>query len=153
MKSQPEFLLQSQIAEYLRKAHPRILFLSDVRASLSLTIPQARRSKLIQADGFACPDLVIFAARRGFYGLFLEIKAETPFKIDGTLKRRMVKRNGREYDHLAEQQKAIDNLRKSGYKAEFVWKFNDAADWIDWYLKESNQQFAARLGMPPSEGS
>lgn len=148
MKQQPEYQLQCQIAEYLRRQYPRVMFLSDVRASLKLTIPQQVRSKKVQADGFACPDLMIFAVSSGWHGLFLELKAETPFKKDGTLFKS---------EHLASQQETIDRLREAGYCAGFCWDFGMAKVAIDTYLKYATQKqkdaLAALLIREPGKDS
>lgn len=125
MKQQPEFQLQAAVAEYLRKAHPDVMFLSDVRASLKLTIPQQVRSKKIQADGFAMPDMVIFEPSGEYHGLFLELKAESPYKKDGTL------RSG---DHLAAQAAALEVLRERGYYTTFCWSLGTAIGIIGSYL-------------------
>lgn len=124
-KNQPEYELQAQVAEYLRTAYPKVKFLSDVRASLKLTGAQQMRAKRIQADNFACPDMVIFAANDYYHGLFLEFKAESPFKKNGDLK------SG---DHLFRQAFALVELKHQGYHAEFYWTFEDAGKCIDWYL-------------------
>lgn len=129
-KNQPEFELQCAVAEYLRRQYPNVMFLSDVRASLKLTIPQQVRQKKLQADNFAMPDMVIFKPKRGpvfpYHGLFLEFKAETPFKKDGTLKKNA---------HLKNQMAAVVSLRDLNYVAGFVWDFEMAKDLIDTYLQ------------------
>lgn len=126
MKNQPEFELQKMIAQYLRTAYKDVKFLSDVRAALKLTIPQQVRQKAVQADNFACPDMMIFAARGMWHGMFLEIKAESPFKKDGTLKKS---------DHLEAQSRAMNELMAEGYEAFFVWSFEQARSFIDRYLQ------------------
>lgn len=137
MKQQPEFNLQCSIAEYLRLQYPSTPFLSDVRASMKLTIPQQVRSKKVQAADFAWPDMFIAVPRKGKAGLFLELKAESPFKVSGT---------GLKKDaHLERQAAAILQLKERGYDALFVWDFDQAKEIIDGYLKETNQEFAARL--------
>lgn len=90
------------------------MFLSDVRAALKLTMPQAVRSKKIQADGFACPDLMIFLPSGPYHGFFAELKAESPYRKDGCLKTDR---------HLSEQMDAIERLRACGYYADFFWEF------------------------------
>lgn len=125
-KNQPEYELQAAVAEYLRTVYPKVKFLSDVRASLKLTIPQQVRAKRIQADNFACPDMVIFAVNKGHSGMFLEFKAENPFKKNGDLK------SG---DHLFRQAFALVELKHQGYHAEFYWTFEAARERIDWYLE------------------
>lgn len=125
-KNQPEFELQCAVAEYLRRQYPNVMFLSDVRASLKLTGPQQVRQKKLQADNFAMPDMVIFKPSYGFHGLFLEFKAETPFKKDGTLKKN---------EHLEAQATAIERLENLDYLAMFVWDFERAKEFIDTYLQ------------------
>ena len=126
MKIQREFQLQKMVAQYLRTAYKGVHFLSDVRAALKLTIPQQVRSKTVQADDFACPDMVIFEARNGKHGLFLELKAETPYKKNGELK---------SSEHLERQAATIESLRAKGYAAGFCWDFDRARTIIDRYLK------------------
>jgi hypothetical protein len=127
MKAQPEFQLQKMIAQYLRTAHKGVHFLSDVRAALRLTIPQQVRAKSIQADNFACPDMVIFEPRLPHYcGMFLELKAESPFKRDGMLKKD---------NHIQRQYSDILSLRIKHYHADFYWDFEVARSAIDAYLK------------------
>lgn len=126
MKQQPEFQLQCAIAEYLRLRYLKVPFLSDVRAALKLTIPQAVRSKKVQAKDFAWPDMFIaFPNARGRHGLYLELKADSPYKADGTLKAG---------EHLRNQNKARRTLQMLGYEAEFVWTFDMAKQVIDEYL-------------------
>ena len=125
-KQQPEFEFQKTLAQFLCVQYPKILFLSDMRGFLSLTFPQANRSKSVQKPEFACPDLICFAPRRGYHGLFLELKAETVWKKDGTLK---------SDPHLKAQAKTILDLQSIGYFVEFVWDFDDARKIIDWYLR------------------
>lgn len=135
MKNQPEYQLQRTIAEYLRTAYKGVLFLSDVRASVKLTIPQAMRSKAIQADGFACPDLVIFEARREWHGMFLELKSKKPYKLDGELYAD---------PHLEQQAKTLIELQEKGYHSDFYWRAEDAIQAIDWYLGKPNAADAMR---------
>jgi hypothetical protein len=126
MKAQPEFALQKLVAEYLRTAYPDVLFLSDVRASLRLTIPQQVRAKAIQAADFACPDMIIFEPSLGYAGMFLEFKAASPFKQNGEM---------RKSDHLERQHRALVQLRNRGYMADLYWVFNTARMRIDEYLR------------------
>ena len=125
MKNQPEYILQCQIAEFLRRQYPRVRFLSDVRAALKLTIPQQVRAKKIQADDFACPDMMIFQPSGDWHGMFLELKAESPYRRDGRLKTD---------DHLERQHKSITILADLGYHADFYWTFEQAEKAIREYL-------------------
>lgn len=114
MKKQPEFELQKAVVKFIRLQYPKVLFLSDTVAFLKLTLPQASRNKSIQCADFHCPDLLILQPNGQFHGLFIELKAESPFKKDGTLYKN---------EHLENQQKTINRLNELGYKAMFAWEF------------------------------
>jgi hypothetical protein len=84
---------------------------------------------------------MIFKPSNGYSGLFLELKQVTPYKIDGELKKQIVKvKTGgvvtEVYDHLKEQDRALRNLRSLGYKAEFCWSLDMAVKIINTYMKE-----------------
>ena len=130
-KSQPEYDLQCQVSEYLRIQYPRVMFLSDTIASIKLTMPQQARNKKIQCQNFKCPDLLIFASRvvegEQFSGLMIELKAESPYKVDGyTLKSN---------PHVEEQSRSLDKLSGEGYFTTFAWSFDMCKRIIDKYLK------------------
>ncbi|WP_223559611.1 VRR-NUC domain-containing protein [Chryseobacterium lathyri] len=99
--------------------------MSDTIASVKLTEAQATRNASIQKRGFKTPDLIIFAPRGIYHGLFIELKTKTPYKRDGTLL---------ENAHLKAQEETIQNLRNLGYYADFKWDLQDAVKLIDWYL-------------------
>lgn len=99
--------------------------MSDTIASVKLTEAQAIRNSSIQKRGFKTPDLIIFAPRGIYHGLFIELKTKTPYKKNGTLL---------ENAHLKAQEETIKNLRDLGYYADFKWTFEDAIKLIDWYL-------------------
>lgn len=122
----PEFELQKQVCRYLELQYKDILFSSDTIASVKLTGPQAGRNACIQKKGFKIPDLMIYEPRKGYHGLFIELKVETPYKKDGELKKN---------DHLKGQAETMEQLRQKGYFADFRWTFQGIKDLIDWYLK------------------
>ncbi len=124
-KRQPEFILQRQVCAYLRVQHKEILFMSDTIASVKLTEAQATRNASIQKRGFKTPDLIVFAPRGIYHGLFIELKVKTPYKKDGTLLENV---------HLKAQEETIKGLRELGYFADFAWIFEDVKKLIDWYL-------------------
>lgn len=137
-RKQNEWQLQCAVAEYLKVQYPDVLFYS-VPAGLSLDARQAVRAQKTQKPGFSMPDMVIFAARRGFNGMFLELKTESPFRKDGTLKvmTRYRKINGMRvaYDHLAEQDASAFALSAEHYFGGFFWDFDHIKQSIDCYLK------------------
>jgi len=121
-----EYTLQRQVCQWLSLQHKEILFLSDTIAAVKLTLPQGARNKAIQKNGFKCPDLIILQPNEKYNGLFIELKTETPFKRDGTIKKN---------EHLEGQLKTLQDLRNKGYFAEFCWSFYMATDLINKYLK------------------
>lgn len=127
IKQQPEFDLQKRVCSYLRAAYPSVFFMSDTIASLKLTKGQKVRNSQIQKPGFKTPDLIIFAPKGKYHGLFIELKAETPYKLNGELKASQ---------HIREQNETIEKLRKLGYYADFAWSFDAVVNIINRYLNE-----------------
>jgi hypothetical protein len=123
-----EYELQKQISWYLHVQYHDVLFLSDTIANLKLTKMQAIRNKKIQKEGFKTPDLLILEPRNGYSGLFIELKIDTPFKKDGTIK-------ASTNNHLKGQFESIELLKKKGYKACFAVGFDETKEIIDDYLK------------------
>lgn len=124
MRNNNEYHLCKQIANYLRFQYPQVIFHFDL-AGLNLSKAQAGMMKGIQGKrGF--PDLFISQTSGIYSGLFLEIKTETPFKKDGTLKKN---------EHLEEQADMLLSLRMRGYYAVFGVQFDSTIKIINEYLK------------------
>lgn len=126
MKNQPEYILQRQVSNYLKRQYKDVLFMSDTVASLKLTKPQAIRNKAIQKPFFKTPDLIIFQANKMFCGMLLELKVDSPFLKDGITPKS---------EHISGQQKSMADLRKKGYYANFGVGFEDCKSQIDNYMK------------------
>lgn len=125
-RNYPEYELQKQVCRYLDLQYPKAMYMSDTIASVKLTMPQNRRNSAIQKKGFKCPDLLIFEPRGGYFGLFIELKVNSPFKLNGELYAD---------NHLEGQQKTIDDLNEKGYYACFSWGFEMTKKIIDDYMK------------------
>ena len=126
-KKQPEYELQKAVCQYLSLQYPTVLFLSDTVASLKLTYQQQVRNSSIQKKGFHCPDLIILQPNKYFFGLFIELKTQTPFKLNGQIKTS-------QNDHLKNQYNTIEKLNSMEYYAGFAWSFEQAKKIIDEYL-------------------
>jgi hypothetical protein len=122
-----EYDLQVAVCRYLSYQYPDVDYMSDTIANLKLSKTQAGRNKKIQKNGFKCPDLIIFEPRNNFFGLFIELKLQSPFKKDGQIK-------ASTNDHLKGQLETIENLNKKGYSAHFSWGFDMTKEIIDNYL-------------------
>lgn len=134
-KQQPEYTLQAQVSQYIQAQYPKVRFMSDTIAFIKLTFQQQGRNKKIQCNGFKAPDLLIFSTRvvegERFSGLFIELKAETPYKVDGfTLKKN---------EHIEAQSKELDNLAAEGYFTCFAWSFEMCKNIIDKYLRSEKE--------------
>jgi DNA-dependent RNA polymerase auxiliary subunit epsilon len=68
-------------------------------------------------SGSKLPDIWIPEPAGIYHGLFLEVKAESPFRKDGALYAD---------DHIKEQAVMIERLKKKGYQAMFVWSLEQA---------------------------
>lgn len=138
--------LQTQVADYLRLQYPGVLFHSDFGSGIKLTMGQAIKQKRQNGGRKSWPDMFIAepkeVARTEFedkeksiafsfghcrYGLFIELKRQGTriYKKDGTLTAN---------EHIQEQAKMLEELRKRGYKAEFACGFDEAKRIIDEYL-------------------
>ena len=128
MKQQPEYILQKAVCQYISIQYPNVMFLSDTIAAVRLTIPQQIRNKAIQKEGFKCPDLLILHPNKYFSGLFIELKAKTPYKGNGEILKNI---------HLEAQQETLNKLNYLGYHACFVWSFEDCKHIIDNYMQDA----------------
>ena len=116
-----------KICEYIKTNYPSVIFTSE-SSGIRLTMNQARVLKKMRSNS-GLPDLMIFEPRKGYNGLFLEIKKEGTaiYKKDGDF---------RADEHIANQKQVLINLRNRGYFAEFVVGFQDAKPIIDFYFSK-----------------
>jgi hypothetical protein len=124
-KMQDEYDLHVQVVAYLKLKYPDTMFRSDL-AGIRLTIGLARKAKRLQ-NGRGWPDLLLAEPRRGYAGLFIELKASHAdlYTKNGQL---------RQVEHIQEQLATLEALRERGYRAEFAVGFDGAQTLIDWYL-------------------
>lgn len=128
MRVNKEYIICKQIAQYMRQQYPEYIYHYDL-AGLNLSRAQAGMMKAIQGKrGF--PDFFLMHSNNRYKGLFLEIKAETPYLKDG----KTLKSNG----HLREQQSMIRKLRFNGYFARFAVGFDEVKLEIDNYIHNIN---------------
>ncbi len=144
-----EKLLQDQVCDWLRDNLPNVHFRSDTGSgAFNSQYQKAEHSKQQSAKGL--PDLEIFAARRGFHMLMLELKKDGEHlkkQRDGT-KVLIRKTNGkiieRDYKirlkgdwknlHVERQAMRIEELRKDGYCAGFAVGYKETIKIICWYF-------------------
>ena len=137
--------LQVQVADYLRLQYPNVMFHSDFGSGIKLTMGQAIKQKRQNGGRKSWPDMFLaepivrdsetgqfykgnyYPAKQVYNGLFIELKRQGTriYKKDGTLTAN---------EHIQEQAKMLEELRKRGYMAEFACGFDEAKEIIDRYL-------------------
>lgn len=117
---QPERVLQKKICDYLQTHYPDVYFFSDPSGlKLSpnmLKLLKATRSRHSQLD------IIIV---HNFCNIILEVKAESPYKINGELKTDT---------HLKEQFEVMKMLRVKGHVCEFIWDLGMAVKLFELHL-------------------
>ena len=115
------------IARYIKLAYPKVIFNTDL-SGIRLTPGLAAKVKRLRSSN-AFPDIAIYEPRRGFAGLFIELKRPTEkiYKKDGTL---------RKNTHIEEQAQMLKALEQRGFYAIFAVGFVAAKEVIDWYIGE-----------------
>lgn len=119
--------LAEAVSTYLKMQYPSVDFRFDLSADLRLTIGQAVKNKRIQSEkGY--PDLFIAEPRKGYCGLFLELKKDRSaiYRKDGSL---------RKDKHTKKQKNRLDRLEDKGYKSLFACGFSEVKSILDEYLK------------------
>lgn len=120
--------LQIAVAKYLRENYPDVPFDGNSK-NTDLPVWVAKKMKNM-GKAKSWPDMFIARARRGYHGLYLELKRE------GESVRR--KNNGEllKNEHILAQAEVHERLRAEGYWADFVIGFDETKRIIDWYLGE-----------------
>jgi len=122
-----EKILHRNICSYIKLQYPKTIFITD-SSGIRVSVGEATRLKKLRSCN-GIPDIIIFEPTGLYAGLFLEVKAKTPYRRDGELYTDQ---------HLREQKAVIDRLNKLGYHACFVWNFEMARKIINRYMDEKN---------------
>ena len=109
-----EATIQKQICAWLRMQHPNVIFTSE-SSGVRLPIGLAKKVKQLRS-GSKLPDLIILEPRANYHGMCVELKSETPWKMDGTLKAG---------EHLLGQWQVLKSLEAKGYRATFAAGFEN----------------------------
>jgi len=124
---QLEKKLSHNIAEFLSKQYPKLIFRFDAAADLKMSMYQAKiiKNKLLHEKGY--PDLFISEPSHGYHGLYVELKKDhsAVYKKDGSYKKN---------DHLETQIAMHKRLRDKGYCVVFGCGFDDAVAKIREYF-------------------
>lgn len=136
----PETKLAIEVASYIKKKYNRLIYRFDLASDLPMPIQEASRLKMRYKHRTGYPDLFIpYPAtinKISYSGLYVELKAHTPFRKDGALRKQKKVRHGKTIgDHLQDQSEVILELRRMNYAACFAWGDDDhAIKLIDRYM-------------------
>jgi len=121
--------IHKPLCRFISIEYPDIFFLSDTIAAVKLNVKQASRNAEIQKKGFKCPDVIIFEKSGHYCGLFMELKAKSPYLKNGELSKK---------EHIQGQWDTILKLREKGYDADFYWDLEVAKEKVRQYLDKHN---------------
>ena len=125
MAKKIEESLHKSICQFIKFQYPKAIFKTDM-SGIKLTMGQAMKMKgLRSSNGF--PDIMIFEPSKSEIcsALFLEVKKESPYKINGDLKKDL---------HLEEQNEMHIKLRARNFYTSFVWSLEQAIVIINNYM-------------------
>lgn len=128
LRKKQEESLQIGVCKYIKKEYPNVIFFCDLSSGMKLSIGQAVKAQKMKSSR-GLPDLFIACERKGFNGLFLELKREG---VNVYLKDGKTMTSNK---HINEQASILEALRLEGYVAEFAVGFDEVKSKIDNYLK------------------
>jgi hypothetical protein len=120
-----EDLIQLSIVNYLKMQYPQVRFMANYLSGARLPIYLARKAKKLGQAGQGTPDLFIFHNNGKYSMLVLELKVESPFKLNGMLKTN---------EHLTKQKNYLDYLNREGAFASFGVGVTNTIELIDKYM-------------------
>lgn len=127
-KKNTEYEIQKAFVQQMGQRYPDVLIFSDAAAHVAKSMIQQVRANALQSKGQKWPDVFIAQPSGDYAGLFLEFKAETPYKVDGvTLKKS---------DHVEAQAATMERLWQRGYYCAFVWTVEDAIRITEKYMNQ-----------------
>lgn len=125
--------IHKRVCAYLRKEYPGVMFRTD-GGGLRLSKTQAIAYAQMQySPGW--PDLYIPVKKRGYGGLFIELKKEgtSIYMKNGERKGQLVSD-----PHIRQQAATLDYLNRQGYFARFAVGEDAARRIIDWYFERKD---------------
>ncbi len=120
-----EDLIQLSVVNYLKMQYPQVRFMANYLSGARLPIYLARKAKKLGQAGQGTPDLFIFHNNGKYSMLVLELKVESPFKLNGMLKTN---------EHLTKQKNYLDYLNREGAYASFGVGVTNSIAIIDKYM-------------------
>ena len=127
-KKNTEYDIQCAFVRGMALRHPNVLVFSDTAAHIGKTLFQQIRANKLSSQGEKWPDIFIAQPSGKYAGMYIEFKAETPYKKDGAT---LLKN-----EHIETQAKTMQKLPERGYFVpDFIWSTETAMAQVDWYLR------------------
>lgn len=121
----PESFLATRMSNFMFENYNNIPFRFDIGADVPLPIQIAKRAKELHGKwSRGYPDMLIATCRKGYGGLYLELKA-TEVVADT--------------EHTRTQSLYHAVLRKNGYKCVFCCGYEECTKYIKKYLKRKKK--------------
>jgi len=129
-KANPEYKIQAAFVRAMAVKYQEVMVFSDTAAHIGKTMFQQIRANKLQSElAKDWPDVFIAQPSGIYAGMFLEFKADSPYKKDGVT---LLKTKD---DHTEKQSATMRRLRERGYFVpDFVWGVEMAMKEVDWYL-------------------
>jgi len=117
---------KKNVEEMIQRDLMVVIFVKTPNLICKTLFQQIRANKL-SSQGEKWPDVFIAQPSGEYAGMYIEFKAETPYKKDGVT---LLKN-----DHIETQAKTMQKLRERGYFVpDFIWSVEMAVAQVDWYL-------------------
>lgn len=133
MKQQKEYEVQAAFVRAMSLKYPGVPVFSDTAAHIKKTMFQQVRANKLQSPGMKWPDTFIPQPSGEYAGLFIEFKAQSPFKKDGVT---LLKN-----EHVEAQAKTLHDLHGRGYAVCFAWTVAQAVEIVRDYLNGEKIHF------------
>lgn len=146
-----ETQLQIAVCKYIAAQYPDTIFVSDL-SGMNLSKVQSGQAKMMRSKR-GVPDLFIAEPFGNCGGLFLELKIESPYKLNGELKTQTKTVKDRKdnviekYNHLQQQSNMLSHLMQKGYSAFFAIGFDMAKQMVDDHMTDKRQWLMERKKM------
>lgn len=126
-KENPEYKIQAAFVREMNRRYPDVMVFSDTAAHIGKTMFQQIRANELSTPGEKWPDVFVAQPSGEYSGMYLEFKAESPYKKDGVT----LKKN----EHIETQARTMEKLRQRGYFVpDFVWSVEQAMEEVEFYL-------------------
>lgn len=127
--NQSEEVLQIKCSDWINARYPELskLYFFNSFQGMRLTFGQIAKAKKTGGLKKGLPDFIFLKNNGSYSGLFIELKKESPFTKDGSLKK--------DDGHLELQRDVLHQLGMEGHYACFVWSLEQFKTLVTKYME------------------